>query len=199
MKFPVQKLYSLQLLTGPSSLSFLKSLVYDVENKDCNYGDCNKCQLKDVILEENNNPTWYFKWQTNQISRLGVKDLTYNIKITSKDKVICDVNNFVKEVNLSIPQYLRYMHNTGHQFKAIENKLKNLKQNEISIVIDFMQNDICECSNEIQSAHFGASNKQLFLHTGTFYYKKESSGKIVCNSFYTVSVSSSRCCISVDV
>lgn len=54
-------------------------------------------------------------------------------------------------------------------------------------MIDFSQNYICKYDNEIQSAHFGASTKQISLHTGAFYYRDKLTGKIVCNSFCTLS------------
>ena len=38
------------------------------------------------------------------------------------------------------------------------------------IVIDFSENYYCKYSAEIQSVHFGASKKQISLHTGVFFY-----------------------------
>lgn len=47
----------------------------------------------------------------------------------------------------------------------------NLKENEAIIHFDFSENYACKYSQEIQSAHFGGSKKQISLHTSVIYYK----------------------------
>ncbi|KAJ8678741.1 hypothetical protein QAD02_014528 [Eretmocerus hayati] len=60
------------------------------------------------------------------------------------------------------------------------------KNEQAQLVIDFSQNYIGKRDKEIHDAHFGASQKQLSLHTGVFYYKNKNE-EIVCVSFCTVS------------
>ncbi|KAL7306259.1 hypothetical protein TKK_0001693 [Trichogramma kaykai] len=60
-----------------------------------------------------------------------------------------------------------------------------LNHNEVMPVVDFSENYACKYQDEIQAIHFGASKKQLTLHTGVFYYKNKS--KLKCVSFCTVS------------
>ena len=97
----------------------------------------------------------------------------------------------VDEINKLTPSILQHVYNANHQYKFLrENKL-NLKLNEVHIIIDFSENYVCKSDKEIPAAHFGASKKQLSLHTGVFYYffyymdSKEK--KIQCMSFDTVS------------
>jgi len=40
---------------------------------------------------------------------------------------------------------------------------------EAVIHVDFSENYVCHNASEIQSAHFGASNRQVTLHTGVLY------------------------------
>jgi len=44
-----------------------------------------------------------------------------------------------------------------------------LAANEIMILVDFSENYGCKYSEEVQSAHFGASKGQVTLHTGVLY------------------------------
>ncbi|KAG8273454.1 hypothetical protein J6590_019161 [Homalodisca vitripennis] len=57
---------------------------------------------------------------------------------------------------------------------------------ELLVRIDFSENYIAKHTEEIQSAHFGASKRQITLNTG-LYYVKNKSGKLVAKSFCTVS------------
>lgn len=84
-------------------------------------------------------------------------------------------------------KYLRHVYDTHHQYKAFEELRKNLKPGEIYAVVDFSENFACKHATEIQSVHFGASKKQISLHTGTFFYKKEEKKCIECVLFGTVS------------
>ena len=187
MKLLIQKLFYLKLLPSISTLSFIQSRVCDILNKECLYGQCIDCKKKSLIFEENKDSTWYYKWSTHKESRLGSKNLTYNVNITSKEKIICTVDDLVREVNTQIPEYFKHSYDTGHQHKALENIRMNLKEGEVLIVIDFSENYICKYNEEIQSVHFGTSKKQLSLQTGAFYYKDTVSKEILCISFCTVS------------
>ena len=56
-----------------------------------------------------------------------------------------------------------------HQFRAYKHLKETLDVNEAVIHVDFSENYVCKNAAEIQSAHFGASNKQATLHTGVVY------------------------------
>jgi hypothetical protein len=45
----------------------------------------------------------------------------------------------------------------------------NLKSNECAVLVDFSENYATKYETEIQSVHFGASRKQVTLHTGVYY------------------------------
>jgi len=53
-----------------------------------------------------------------------------------------------------------------NQFKILHGKRNDLKANEAYLHIDFAENWTTKCLDEIQSAHVGASLKQIILHTG---------------------------------
>lgn len=51
---------------------------------------------------------------------------------------------------------------------------ETVKKDEIIIICDFSENDTCKMSEEIQSAHFGASKNHFTLHTGVIYLGHDS-------------------------
>ncbi len=56
------------------------------------------------------------------------------------------------------------------------------------IHVDFSENYVCKMSEEIQSMHFGASKRQITLHTGIYYV----GSPVQSQSFCTVSDSLSH-------
>ena len=50
---------------------------------------------------------------------------------------------------------------------------QNITHEEIVMHIDFSENFCCKYSSEIQSMHFGASRRQISLHTGVAYIQQE--------------------------
>lgn len=53
--------------------------------------------------------------------------------------------------------------------------------------MDFSQNYVAKYDKEIQSAHFGASNRQISLHTGLLYSFDPNAKKLMQRTFCTVS------------
>lgn len=72
-----------------------------------------------------------------------------------------------------------------HQSRTLKTLKENPKPNEILYQIDFSQNYVAKYSTEIQSVHFGASQKQISLHTGARYVLNN--GKAICSTFCTAS------------
>lgn len=61
---------------------------------------------------------------------------------------------------------------------------QNLQSNEVSLYCDFSENYVLKHGEEVQSCHFGASQQQVSLHTGAFYYNENN--EIQHKSFATV-------------
>lgn len=86
------------------------------------------------------------------------------------------VDKFSEEIN----RYKRHVFNIKNQHRHYRELKENSKVNEAMIHIDFSENYACKLSIEIQSMHFGASQKQLTSHTGVYYTGKEK--KACCSS-----------------
>jgi len=60
----------------------------------------------------------------------------------------------------------------------------SLGANEVLYHIDFSENYSTKYEEEVQSVHFGASRKQVSIHTGVMYFKKD--GELTYQSFASV-------------
>ncbi|KAI8432593.1 hypothetical protein MSG28_013580 [Choristoneura fumiferana] len=60
----------------------------------------------------------------------------------------------------------------------------NLTDQEILLHCDFSENYACKLAEEVQALHFGASKRQISLHTGVFYAKDDDKAP---TSFCTIS------------
>ena len=143
------------------------------------YRECSDCKNKRVIDRNDDTISGYFQWKTRKESRVGAKNKMFNVTVTSREKVTCTITEIIKEINTLTPPFFKHVYDSKHQFSYLKNNKLGLDSNEVQVVIDFSENYVCKCSSEIQDAHFGASQKQLSLHTGVFYY-------ILCTMVYSI-------------
>lgn len=184
----LQKLRQLRIVKTSSCRTFTSMVTCDPTSKVCMYRDCSKCKNKKLIPSHNSTlETYYYQWVQKSITRKGSKNLTYNVKVTTKDLIPCTVNDLIDIINQRTAAYLKHVYDTGHQFKFFGNLKKELKKNEVFIVVDFSENYVCKYASEVQSVHFGASKKQISLHTGAFFYKHSGLNTVKCESFCSIS------------
>lgn len=93
----------------------------------------------------------------------------------SKSTVNCTVSELVKTFNNLFPKFVVHVFKTTHQYNSTSAIRKNLKENEVYVVMDFSQNYFGKTHKEIQSANYGASKNQISLHTEGYYWKAGSS------------------------
>lgn len=65
--------------------------------------------------------------------------------------------------------FAQHVYTLRHQFRSYRSLKESLLSNEAVVHVDFSENYECKCATEIQSAHFGASNRQVTIHTGVLY------------------------------
>ena len=126
------------------------------------------------------------KWVTEKTTRPGAKRLMYTVKITSLKKIYCTIPDLVKVLNDMLMKFLKHSYVTNHQFQAISQMKESLQKNEVLFILVFSENYNCKYGQEIQSAHFGASKKQITLLTGGYYYKTNSD-EVQFQSFVSLS------------
>lgn len=178
---------SINLINTSSKNEVIAQIVCDSSKKDCMYRKCMRCKDKKVIIKDSpTEVTFYHQWVTEKIVRPGAKGKMYEVQLTTKKRKISTTQDLTEEFNSQLPTYMKHVYDTTHQFKFVSNLKKNLKQKEVYIVMDFSENYKCKYASEVQSVHFGASKKQVSLHTGAYYYRADD-GELKCVSFCSVS------------
>lgn len=166
--------------------NLLETLVCSVKNEKCMMGLCNECQNKtfeyttDGIKDE----VKYNKWQTVTENKL-IKGTLRPIKMVTKILITKKTEQVVKLLQESLATYKKHVFQMYHQAKMLKHLKKSINEREILFQVDFSQNYMAKFTSEIQSVHFGASSKQISLHTGAKYTRKE--GEVCCTTFCTVS------------
>lgn len=122
----------------------------------------------------------YFQWKPITEDR-EIKGKVKKIKRTIKSEEVAPVTKVVELFKKSLPKYKRHVFNMLHQAEKLKRVKEALKEGELLFQIDFSQNYVATFGTEVQSMHFGASKKQISLHTGVMYYNKE--GMIASKSF----------------
>lgn len=130
--------------------------------------------------------TWYYCWIVEKTDRRGAKGKIFNVVRMIRKRVICSIETLIKQFHSSLPQFFSHYFTTTHQFKTLRSLKENLQENEVYLIIDFSQNYVCKYNEEVHGAHFGASKKQVSLHTGGFYWKNQS-GKLSVKTFASAS------------
>ena len=90
---------------------------------------------------------------------------------TVKEIEFGTISTLSDELNKDLQQSARHFFNIGHQYKTLRLLRENLDEGEIIIHMDFSEKYSCKYQKEIQSVHFGASQKQISLHTCVAYAK----------------------------
>lgn len=181
----VNKLRLLKVIQAKNVHEFVNTLCCDVTNEDCMFRNCANCCDFGVLQSDSKSLTWYYTWATETENRTSNKGKPLTVKVTSKLKVHCTVSKMISTINSMIAKYLKHIFSKQHQFKMFDAIKNNLNENEAYIVIDFSQNWIAKYAEEIHSVHFGASQKQITLHTGGFWIKSDSG--VLFESFASIS------------
>ena len=79
-KYVFDKLKSLKIINFNNVTQFIESICCSTENKDCMYGNCEKCKNLRIFSNSSNEVTWYRFWVTEKVTRPGAKGLLYTVK-----------------------------------------------------------------------------------------------------------------------
>ncbi|XP_054720926.1 uncharacterized protein LOC129230544 [Uloborus diversus] len=122
----------------------------------------------------------YFSWQTVKES----KQIKGNIKVITKMVKVeksSTIEDIFQKLKVELPKYETHVKTMTHQAKALKTIKEGLQPNELCFHIDFSENYELKLHKEVQSMHFGASKKQICLHTVMMYANV--AGKIEPKSF----------------
>ena len=121
------------------------------------------------------------EWKNRKEER-KVKGTDKTVSFTVKETVQGTPEELIMKFSQSFGKYKKHIFNIQWQYRYLRERRSNLTDSECLLQVDFLQNFICKSNNEIQSMHFGASKRQISLHTGIYYV-----GKKTEQTFCTVS------------
>ncbi|XP_060591766.1 uncharacterized protein LOC132746584 [Ruditapes philippinarum] len=140
--------------------------------KECMYRECKNCKESKVPKSNAIDMGKQVKWRMWKNRRIETE------KKTMLTQVIREVESGTletldSEVNKEVERAARHIFNIRHQYKAMAFLKDNMTEQEIFIHMDFSENYNCKLQSEIQSMHFGASQRQISIHTGIAYTKEK--------------------------
>ncbi|CAC5372831.1 unnamed protein product [Mytilus coruscus] len=162
----IEKLYQSQLITTKRVETFIDNICCDIANKNCMYRQCDICEKKEVEMNEQDltqQVSWY-KWCTRREEKVK-NDSTVTISTTVKVEETGVLGHLIDEFQESLKKFCYHYFNIVHQYQALKRLKENLNDNEVVIHMDFSENFNCKYEKEIQSVHFGASQRSISLHT----------------------------------
>lgn len=152
------------------------NLVCDETNQECMYGTCSICLDKQLprlnpalVNKEVRFSQWITKEQErNKYTANGTEKI--QVKVTLKETQDCRLSDLHEKFEAEIkPRLTTHVFNIRHQYTTLRRLRESLQADEIILHVDFSENYSCKSSDEVQSVHFGASHKQVTLHTGVAY------------------------------
>lgn len=168
------KLFQLGVVKFKRAEDFLQQICCSTDSFRCMSRECDTCcqqsvQFRDVGVPSDTSVVVWFEWTTanHQYEKDGVQKTT---KITTKLPRRGTLKELKDAFNDSVTAVLApHVYLIRHQFKLYRHLKETMEMHEAVIHVDFSENYLCRHASEIQSAHFGASNCQVTLHTGVLY------------------------------
>lgn len=185
MELMVSALKNMNIIKEKNSKEVLEIVTCSVRNELCMLNQCADCKLKDLeFTYKNNFKIKFYQWKRVKEEKLikGEKKVIQKI-IKAKEYKL--VSTLIETFKKMLPEFQKHVFYQIHQASQLKALKENLTEGELLFRIDFSENYIAKYSEEIQSAHFGASKRQITLHTGVFYVRYNK--KIEAKSFCTVS------------
>ena len=181
-KFLWASLQKYKFLSEDLDTILVKS-VCDKSNKSCLYSECKSCAETQVQIEVpvTVEDLEWSEWKIRKEER-KVKGTDKTVSFTVKETVQGTPEELMMKFSQSFGKYKKHIFNIQWQYRYLRERRSNLTDSECLLQVDFLQNFICKSNNEIQSMHFGASKRQISLHTGIYYV-----GKKTEQTFCTVS------------
>ena len=179
----VSKLKSLGILHSENLDEVAQTMACDVNNKRCMYGECSSC--KDSIFPRNqmdtNAKTTYFQWENVKEDRI-IRGESKVVSRVEKQEISSKVGDLINVCITNMERYKRHSYNIIHQFRFYRSLRQTIGENECIIHIDFAENYLCKLNREIQSMHFGASKRQVSIHTGVYYIGPNGRANSFCSN-----------------
>ena len=158
----------------------IQGLVCSSENIQCIYGVCENCNsnvfvffsMEEDTAEQLKWEQWIDVKEEREIKR-GDEIKNQTVNITRKEEQTWLASDLTGKFNAQLPRYKRHIYNVKKQQKYYQDLKADLKAGltdaEFLIHVDFAENFVGKMHQEISKMHYGASAKQVSIHTGVYY------------------------------
>jgi len=194
----VDRLYQMKIVREARADDLCKDVCCDVKSKNCMLRQCKECSNKripcDIGTDRENDTITFYQWQT-RVEEKMIKNKLKSIKLVEKAQTYSTKSKLVDELNQQMQVFPPHVFAIRDQYTAMKNKRDSLTESEVLFHCDFSENYVLKYGSEIQSMYFGASKRQIALHTGVLYYREN--GNIKTLSFCTLSdhLDHGSCCL----
>ena len=178
----VGRLKAVGVLDDDNLERIIKTVSCNISSKSCMYGECDKCRELDLQTNEtdmNADVTW-IQWKTVKEIR-NIQGNDKQITVTAKQEISGNKGDLLWETIDLLQRYRKHVFNIKHQYNCYKELRTKMTPSECMIHVDFSENYVAKCSQEIQSMHFGASKNQISLHTGVYFVGPEGVPKTFCS------------------
>ena len=186
LQFLATQMKDIKALATDNLEHLVSEIACDINAKECMYLQCATCKdaRNTVHLTDVNELCHWNQWKTvkekREIKKGGKteeKEVTMTVKATERGTCgdLCDL--FHEQMS----KFRIHFFNIRHQYKQYQKLRREMSVNEVLVHIDFAENYVAKLSSSIQSAHFGASQRQITLHTGVFYVGPSSDAHTFCS------------------
>lgn len=178
LRLKLQKCHKENIVLSEDTDILMKTVTCNINSKECMYRECSNCDTKKRIpvnCEDEGKMLWWHEWKNRRIEKEkktpSGESCKKTVSMTVKEKEIGTAGLLIESTNTELQKACRYVYNIRHQFSTLRHLKDVITNLEAIIQIDFSENFNCKYREEIQSMHFGASQRQISLHTGVVYMK----------------------------
>lgn len=187
MDFMVSGLNNVKAIKERTGKAVLETIVCSIKDEECMTNQCEKCKDKDICFVEGVDGkvnVKIYKWKTVSEKRV-IKGQVKTVKKMIKHREVMKIAEAKEMLKNMMVIFKRHVYNVLHQSEHKTDVKNQLTPRELMLMIDFSENYAAKYESEVQSMHFGASKKQITLHTVVCYYNDGE--QILPRSFCTVS------------
>lgn len=178
LKFKLETAYTESMYASKNIEDLAKTITCSDkrDKKKCMYRECNFCKDKKIPKLTETDLGRQVKWKMWKSRKVEV-----TMKGTSGEQINKTSNRIVKDVeqgtletldneaNAELERICRHIYNIQNQYTEMKTLREKLLETEVLMHIDFSENYNCKYQAEVQSVHFGASQRQVTIHTGVLY------------------------------
>ncbi|MES9882527.1 MAG: hypothetical protein ABW185_16790 [Sedimenticola sp.] len=178
LQYKVNRLHHEKVINSKDIDTLIKEMTCDVKSKVCMYRECDRCRGRNIQFKYSDGRQVFWNvWRNTKIDKVkkngkGECDIK-KVSVTMREKEYGTIETLTVEVMKDLERACRHIYNIRHQYSVLKSLRENLNDNSAIIHMDFSENYNCKYEKEIQSMHFGASQRQISIHTGVVYLKEK--------------------------